>query len=250
MGDRTRLLGLSPSVLLFVVAACSNGCDPSGQRRMPDVASAGGPNGIISGSTTSALAAAATTIPGGPLTMQFATPSKNAAVLDRRDPRKAARSCQVTSACKALHGLEPCPKDIRPIDAGAMRTFVPAALGESIAVRGRLGLAVERSTPSLCVQKSAMRDCCQRSSIQVFVGDIANGVRLDEVSCHGDESRLCCDVPAFGQVVTAIGNVTPETDFTVVRHGGRWTLRASTLCSETRPTGARRTPQREGTSTR
>jgi hypothetical protein len=44
---------------------------------------------------------------------------------------------------------------------------------------------------------------------------------LDGYECSGDESRLCCDLPAFGQTVVARGMLW--------RHNG-WRLQDLTIC--------------------
>ncbi len=43
--------------------------------------------------------------------------------------------------------------------------------------------------------------------------------------------RLCCTVPAFGQVVVATGTMVPEADPGLVLRGSRWALAGATLRS-------------------
>jgi hypothetical protein len=66
----------------------------------------------------------------------------------------------------------------------------------------------------------------------VFVGDVPNGARLDDVVCGGDESRLCCNVPAFGQKVVATGKIEAETEPDLVLRGSRWALTDVSLCTQ------------------
>jgi len=47
-------------------------------------------------------------------------------------------------------------------------------------------------------------------------------------ACTGDESRLCCGAPAFGQTVIATGILTGSA-----RHG--WGLKDATLCELASP---------------
>ncbi len=72
---------------------------------------------------------------------------------------------------------------------------------------------------------------CYRDHRRVVLGDSASPLRLwsrgGEFECVGDESRLCCGAPAFGQTVVATGVL-----FGSAERG--WGLRDVTLC-EVRP---------------
>jgi hypothetical protein len=171
--------------------------------------------------------------------MQFARPLKRAAVLDLQDPRSSGPRCRVLrDDCKPFAPLEPCTAGLEPIEASELASFVPPVSGERVSVRGALGLALTSSTFGACRQPTpGLTNCCNITSTQVFVGGVANGVRLDRFSCYGDESRLCCQVPAFGQVVVATGRIMKETDAFALHRGGRFVLADATLCTEARPAG-------------
>lgn len=214
--------------LLLIVAACSKSRPPfeQGDQASP-------PFGAPSASASSHVPPEATTIPLGPIAMRFATQVGGLAVRDTRDPEKYARSCRVHSPCKPFIPLGRCPKDIRPIDASELAAFVPTALDERLSVRGRLGMGPGPGTVGMCRQnEGAPQNCCNRSSPRVFVGDIPHGARLAGLTCGGDESRICCEVPAFGQVVVATGYVMNELDSMIVSRGGRWSLSDVVLCVE------------------
>ena len=183
----------------------------------------------------------ATTAPLGPMTMEFARPMKGAAVVDHLDPRASGRNCQVHRACKPFAPLKPCVAGIEPVDASALGTFVPRAVGERVSVRGPLGLTLSQSAFVACNQQFR---CCSPTQIEVFVGGVPDGVRLEGLRCNGDESRLCCPMPAFGEVVVATGRIVNETSGTVLAHGGRFMLADPILCTEARPAGAAGAPAR------
>jgi hypothetical protein len=46
---------------------------------------------------------------------------------------------------------------------------------------------------------------------------------IDGASCKGDDSRLCCDLPAYGQFVIVVGRLK--------RTGGWWSLADATICT-------------------
>jgi hypothetical protein len=64
---------------------------------------------------------------------------------------------------------------------------------------------------------------------------------LQGLTCGGDESRKCCEVPAFGQLVVATGKIMKETESNLVYHGSRFSLSDVTLCNEAPPAGVSRT---------
>jgi len=118
--------------------------------------------------------------------------------------------------CKPFVPIKACTAGLEPIDASELASFVPPASGERISVRGVLGLDSPSSTFAACHQTApGITDCCNMASAEVFVGALPNGVRLDRLACYGDDSRLCCPVPAFGQVVVqglARGRVVVAAD--------------------------------------
>jgi hypothetical protein len=69
--------------------------------------------------------------------------------------------------------------------------------------------------------------CCNRTSSNTFIGDPPRGAFL-QYGCGGDDSRQCCDAPAFGQEVVVSGKLTSrsrgEWD------GGYWRITEAVLC--------------------
>jgi hypothetical protein len=177
----------------------------------------------------------ATTAPLDPMTMEFARPMKGAAVIEYRHPRDSGANCRVQRACERVTPLEPCAAGIEPIEASAFGAFVPRALGERVSVRGPLGLSLSHSALVAC---NPQFHCCSSATIDAFVGRVPDGLRLEGLRCYGDESRICCPVPAFGQTVVATGRVVNETSRSVLAHGGRFMLADPILCTEARSAGA------------
>jgi hypothetical protein len=247
-GRLLKAAKVSSPVLLFIVAGCNRSSPPFEQGEQPKPP-LGVPSGFPSSRVPLSLAPEATAIPLGPIRMGFATQVGATAVRDSRDAQTSARRCRVHSPCKPFVPLGQCPKDIRPIDASELAAFVPAALGERLSVRGRLGIGPGISTNGKCRQDAGdLKNCCNAKSLRVFVGGIPDGARLEGMTCGGDESRVCCEVPAFGQVVVATGKVMKETESMIVSRGGRWSLSDVTLCSEEPTHAGSRAPQGARTS--
>jgi hypothetical protein len=103
--------------------------------------------------------------------------------------------------------------------------------GQEVHVRGRLGAG--RRTfgwANACVMEG-FRACCNHEGARIVLGGATETLGLPELSCSGDESLLCCDVPAYGQVVVATGRLTnaaPERS----PPDPRWMLENVRLCIE------------------
>jgi hypothetical protein len=103
--------------------------------------------------------------------------------------------------------------------------------GNVVAVRGALGLAVVQCGMVGCPSSLTEQRCCNGCGIGVVVGDPSHAIKLDGLGCHGDESRLCCDVPAFGQSVVAAGTLS-RTIHPDSSAGVTWSLGEVSLCTE------------------
>jgi hypothetical protein len=69
--------------------------------------------------------------------------------------------------------------------------------------------------------------CCSSETRPLVVADdgagASEGVNLGGVDCRGDDSRVCCNAPAFGQPVIATGKL--------VGYNAGWSLTAPELCA-------------------
>ena len=221
-----RVLTLPAWVLLSLpLPACNKGREPARNKRAQEGSSGATSSSAPSSKPSSAPSTATPAL--APMTLEFARPLKGAAVVDYLDPGESARTCQVNRACKPFAPLKPCEAGIEPIEASALGAFVPRARGERVSVRGPLGLTLLRA-PFVAANPQMH---CIPTWIEVFVGRVPDGVRLEGLTCYGDVSRICCPVPAFGQVVVATGRIMQETDRSVLAHGGRFVLADPVLCA-------------------
>ena len=148
--------------------------------------------------------------PARPVEIDFAEGTSSGAPVVDFPPRPPAgewpRQCLVHRACPeappplptcAARADTPAWADLRPRAAGLV--------GTRISVRG--ALAVGRP-----IRGCASHDCCQsigERGIVVGVTDLdADGaLSLAGLSCKGDDSRLCCSAPAYGQQVRVEGKL-------------------------------------------
>jgi hypothetical protein len=66
-----------------------------------------------------------------------------------------------------------------------------------------------------------------------LLSDLRASLVLEDFVCGGDDSRLCCMAPAYGQSVIATGRLSRE-------YGGstaHWRLREVRLCLDSRDGG-------------
>src|SRR6266542_3916052 len=98
--------------------------------------------------------------------------------------------------------------------------------GQTVSVRGPLLVNGDVTmTLVLCVAE----ECCNRAWSALILG--ANGgLRLRGPQCGGDESRLCCPLPAFGQQVVATGTLVRDSES--LPSEKRWSLQKFELCLE------------------
>jgi hypothetical protein len=75
--------------------------------------------------------------------------------------------------------------------------------------------------------------CCNRLGAGVVLGGASGTLALSMLSCGGDDSALCCNVQAYGQVVVAIGRLTPvSSTHPSSPPDPKWTLDGVRLCIE------------------
>jgi len=112
-------------------------------------------------------------------------------------------------------------------------------VGEMLAVRGALALTFGITPGRGCrYQRDDVHVCCEsvRAPALVVSGSappgeaMPRGVELKRLGCEGDESRLCCDVPAHGQRVIAAGRLAESR--LPSAQGIRWSLTDVELCEE------------------
>jgi hypothetical protein len=97
-------------------------------------------------------------------------------------------------------------------------------LGKEVQVSGTLGLSLIKKTGSGACTPGA---CCHKLDMQlVLVGEPTGSLPLRGLTCSGDDSVLCCSVPAEGQAVVARGRLQKAAAGGV----NKWQLSDTTLC--------------------
>ena len=94
--------------------------------------------------------------------------------------------------------------------------------GEKVSVKGVLGVAAVMSYAMGCDQ-----GCCNETNGPIVLAGATDVLGLKGLWCHGDDSELCCDAPAYGQTVIATGRLVPETESQVL---GAWMLQDPEIC--------------------
>ena len=150
--------------------------------------------------------------PARPVEIDFAEGTSGSAPVVDFPPPPAGEwpnECLVHRACRETP--PPLPTCAARADTPGWADLRPRAgglVGTRISVRGALGVGA-------AVRGCATRQCCQWTggrAIVVGVTDVdADGLlSLDNLLCLGDESRLCCPVPAYGQQVRVEGKLARE----------------------------------------
>jgi hypothetical protein len=102
--------------------------------------------------------------------------------------------------------------------------------GQEVQVRGLLGVGTRTFGWNNACVREGFRACCNDEGARIVLGGATETLGLPDLSCSGDESLLCCDVPAYGQVVVATGRLTkaaPERS----PPDPRWILEDARLCA-------------------
>ncbi|HEY0466350.1 MAG TPA: hypothetical protein VGC79_19200 [Polyangiaceae bacterium] len=141
-----------------------------------------------------------------------------------RDKQDWQANCKIQKACV------PESKEIQTCDAQlSQRPWVDvvtegdALLGKEVVVSGTLGLSLIKKTGSGVCAPGA---CCHLLEMQiVLVGEPDGSLPLRGLTCSGDDSILCCSVPADGQSVVARGRLQKGAS-----GGSKWQLSEPTLC--------------------
>jgi len=102
--------------------------------------------------------------------------------------------------------------------------------GQTVSVRGPLGVGPIKSTLKGCSTADGKSACCNGTGGSILVGGGVAPLSLSGLACRGDDSQACCNAPAYGQTVVASGVLTalPEAG----PREPRWMLNEPKLCAE------------------
>jgi hypothetical protein len=143
------------------------------------------------------------------------------AVIDRMF--SADLSCQVHRGCDTrTQRLPICAPDQKTAKPWADLQAGPTWLVNTV-IRTRGHLLINRNTFSTFVgcQPGA---CCNRHSTSLELGPGPDPLRLKGHGCVGDESRQCCDLPAYGQEVVVSGRLQWSKMISA------WEIQADSIC--------------------
>ena len=149
------------------------------------------------------------------------------ALLGGGNPKHWEKRCSIHRPCSLFKALRPCDAKLSALDS--LPSSPIDRQGQVVALRGTLALTPVVTTAAGCEPKphDPRQPCCNEVGTAAVIqcGDTA--VVLDRLGCFGDESRLCCNTPAFGQAVVAVGKLVrfpPEWG------GVEWQLDDPRLC--------------------
>lgn len=98
-----------------------------------------------------------------------------------------------------------------------------------VSLKGPLGIGGFMRTAVGCKAPGG-RACCNHSNGPVVLGGVPAMLALDGFFCTGDESAMCCNAPAYGQVVVATGRLVREPSPPSLM--APWRLSKASLCTE------------------
>jgi hypothetical protein len=161
---------------------------------------------------------------GRPVPITFESPRGLAefAVTGDEDPAAWEGSCLIHQGCHTSASQLPhCTA--RALDWAQVWARPEAFVGKMVDLRGPLGVGSFTTTLKEC-GRGRPRACCNGTGGTVVLGGAPQLLNLEGLHCGGDESRQCCDAPAYGQTVVARGRLE--------RVGSGWKLDKPRLCVE------------------
>lgn len=149
------------------------------------------------------------------------TPAKPAKSRDKKDWQA---NCKIQKACvPEAKEIPTCNPHVTQRPWVDVVTEGDAVIGKEVDASGTLGLSLIKKTGS---GECAPGACCHTLDMQiVLVGEPTGSLLLRGLTCSGDDSALCCSVPAEGQSVVAHGRLR-KIDTGV----SRWQLEDPSLC--------------------
>ncbi len=139
-------------------------------------------------------------------------------------------SCQVHRKCaKAPTAIPDCEAGVIAEEWGQLQYNADKHVGQMVAVQGPLALTPARPPGS---QKCAPGACCHALMMNIVLDGRPEAVALPGNTCTGDDSAMCCSMPANGQTVIARGKVQRAS----AASGLKFQLLNATFCIPKPPT--------------
>ncbi len=133
-------------------------------------------------------------------------------------------TCQVHRKCAEPPPLPDCKSTVIAHEWGELEYDADKAAGQIIEVEGPLALSPVHPAGK---QKCAPGVCCHTLDMNIVLDGRPNALALPGFTCHGDDSSLCCKVPANGQMVTAKGKLQKAPPGSPLK----WQLTQATFCT-------------------
>lgn len=154
-----------------------------------------------------------------------------------RDGSPAAGSASVSwsATCVRHRGCTRKERPLTPCETGRtaaswsdLQRSAEGLVGKTVDVSGALGLAPARaSTRAACAPGS----CCNALRLAVTLDGSPMALPLQGLACIGDDSQLCCSVPADGQLAIARGRLARASGTGVAK----FRLEGVSLCAAELP---------------
>jgi hypothetical protein len=146
-------------------------------------------------------------------------------------PKHWNASCLVHRACPVKERPIPtCEKDKAAPSWSVLQISADSQIGKTVEVKGELGIApVQANSNSKCAPDT----CCHALRMAITLDGRPLGLPLAGLGCSGDDSKLCCNVPANGQSVIAHGRLAKAPAGGVAK----WQLEDVSLCEPEVPEG-------------
>lgn len=133
-------------------------------------------------------------------------------------------ACQVHRKCAAPPPLPDCRPTMIAHEWGELEYDADKAVGQIIEVEGPLAMSPMHPPGK---QKCAPGVCCHTLEMNVVLDGRPNALALPGYTCHGDDSGLCCNLAAEGQVVTARGKLEKAPPGSPLK----WQLNSASFCA-------------------
>lgn len=133
-------------------------------------------------------------------------------------------ACQVHRKCPAPPALPDCKPTMIAHEWGELEYDASKAVGQMVEVEGPLAMSPAHPPGK---QQCAPGVCCHTLDMNVVLDGRPNALALPGYTCHGDDSGLCCNLAAEGQMVTARGKLQKAPPGSPLK----WQLNSATFCA-------------------